>query len=393
MPGPLSGLKILDFSVLLPGPFATQMMADMGAQVLRIESPTRSDMMREISPRAGSSSAAHATVNRNKRSLTLDLKKPESLPLVHQLLEEYDIVVEQFRPGVMDRLGLGYEAMAKVNPRVIYCSITGYGQTGPLSLRGGHDINYLSLSGLASFSGRKDTGPVLSGTQIADVAGGSLHAAMAIMAAVIQRQSTDQGQHIDISMSDAALSLTTMFGAGALASGEAPGLSTEFLNGGTFYDYYRTADGRYLSVGGLEPQFFTAFFQAIGKPEWSARMADQSQEGQAALKADIQSVLEQQSFAHWTEVFAAIDACVEPVLDLNEVSQSPHFNERGMFVDVPLGNGQTIRQIGCPVKFSKAPARYDFAGAALGQHSEEVLKELGLSDERINALREQGVIL
>ncbi|MFA7555690.1 MAG: CaiB/BaiF CoA-transferase family protein [Spongiibacteraceae bacterium] len=393
MAGPLEGLKVLDFSVLLPGPFGTQILADLGAEVLRVEAPGRGDMMRDLEPKAGTSSAAHASINRNKRSLTLDLKKPAALDIVHQLVADYDIVVEQFRPGVMTRLGLGYDALAKINPRLIYCSITGYGQTGRYKDRAGHDINYLALSGLASFSGRQDTGPVLSGTQIADVAGGSLHGVMGIMAAVIERYRTGKGQHVDVSMSDAALSLTAICGAEALASGVAPGFGSEMLNGGSFYDYYQTADGRYLSIGSLEPKFFTALFAVLGKPEWSQRMADQSVEAQQALKSDLQQLIGQKDFQHWSDTFAGLDACVEPVLDMNEVSESAHFNDRNMFVDVPCNTGETLRQIASPVKFSNSEARYDFAGVALGYHTDEVLTECGLSSEAITDLRNDGVIL
>jgi crotonobetainyl-CoA:carnitine CoA-transferase CaiB-like acyl-CoA transferase len=391
MTAPLEGLKILDFSVLLPGPYATQMLADMGADVLRIESPTRTDMMRIVEPQVGGISAAHGTVNRNKRSLTLDLKQPEAVAIVRQLVAEYDIIVEQFRPGVMSRLGLGYEAMAEINPALIYCSITGYGQTGPLKDRAGHDINYLSLAGLASFSGRESSGPVLSGTQIADVAGGSHHAVMGILAAVIQRQASGEGQHIDISMSDAALALTTMHGSSYLGGGHLPGLETEMLNGGTFYDYYRTADHRYISVGSLEPQFFTAFFEAIGQPEWRKRATDPDHDAQMNLKKDIQAIIGQKPFAEWKALFAGLDACVEPVLTLEEVREHPHFRDRGMFVKVPAPGGEELLQIGNPIKFSGADSRYDFAGATLGAHNDEVLDEMGFKRAEIEDLKNKGV--
>ena len=202
---PLKGIKILDFSTLLPGPYATQLLADMGAEVLRIESPTRPDLVKFMPPMLGKGkgkvSAVHACLNRNKQCMAIDLKSAEAEEIVHKLVKEYDIVIEQFRPGVMKRLGLDYESLKKAQPKLIYCSITGYGQTGPLKNKAGHDINYLALSGLASYSGRKETGPVLSGTQIADIAGGSHHAVMAIQAAIIQRSVNETGQYLDVSMS------------------------------------------------------------------------------------------------------------------------------------------------------------------------------------------------
>lgn len=193
MLGPLASLKVLDFSTLLPGPFASLLLADMGAEVLRIESPTRMDLLRVLPPHDQGVSASHAYLNRNKRSLALDLKQPEALEVIKQLLQDHDIVLEQFRPGVMDRLGLGYEDLKAINPKLIYVSITGYGQTGPYKDRAGHDINYLALAGLSSYTGRADSGPVPLGMQVADVAGGSLHGVIGLLAAVIARQQTGQG--------------------------------------------------------------------------------------------------------------------------------------------------------------------------------------------------------
>ena len=386
--GPLTGLKVLDFSTLLPGPYATQMLADMGAEVLRVEAPGRYDMMRDVEPKINGASYAHGSVNRNKRSLALDLKHPEAGNIIRKLLADYDIVVEQFRPGVMKRLGLDYDSLAATNPRLIYCSITGYGQTGPLKDRAGHDINYLSLAGLASFSGRKETGPVLSGTQIADVGGGSHHAVMGILAAVIQRHTSGKGQYIDISMSDAALAMTTMFGASYLGGGAVPELSSEMLNGGWFYDYYRTADNRYLSVGSLEPQFSKAFFEAIGKPEWQPRTANPDYDNQMSLKADIQSVLLQKTLAEWIPVFAAIDACVEPVLNMAEATELDHFQARDMVVTTNAPDGTEIKQLGCPIKFSASSLSIKSIGARLGEHSREVLAQYGYTESDINALIE-----
>ncbi|MFT7111188.1 MAG: alpha-methylacyl-CoA racemase, partial [Psychrobacter glaciei] len=217
MDQPLSSLKVLDFSTLLPGPYATLMMADMGAQVLRIESPTRPDLVRALPPMDISGhSAAHSYLNRNKKAMALDLKNPEALGIIHALIAEYDVVVEQFRPGVMARLGLDYPSLKKINPKLIYCSITGYGQTGPLKDRAGHDINYLALSGIADYSRRKNQKPVPQAVQIADIAGGSHHAVMGVLAAVIQRSQTGEGQHLDISMTDCAFSLNAMFASGML---------------------------------------------------------------------------------------------------------------------------------------------------------------------------------
>jgi crotonobetainyl-CoA:carnitine CoA-transferase CaiB-like acyl-CoA transferase len=396
---PLSGLKILDFTTLLPGPYATQILADMGADVLRIEAPKRIDLTRFMPPMledAPDRSAAHASINRNKRAIAIDLKQPQAKEIIARLLADYDIVIEQFRPGVMARLGLDYESLKAIKPNLIYCSITGYGQTGAFKDRAGHDINYLALSGLASYSGKQKTGPTLSGTQIADVAGGSHHAVMGILAAVIQRSTNGEGQHIDISMTDASLALTTMFGAAALVSGEDPGLGTEILNGGIFYDYYQTSDERYFSVGSLEPQFAQAFFAALGHEEWLARTMEQDETQQQLLKRDIQTVFASRSFAEWTDVFASLDCCVEPVLTLSETQSLPHFQERALFAQVPISEGNDVKkvtQVASPIKFSNSEPVYRHIGAGLGEHTQEVLLNYDYCEEEIAAMREGESIL
>ncbi|KUJ83685.1 CoA transferase [Microbulbifer flavimaris] len=392
--GPLAGLKVLDFSTLLPGPYATLLLADMGADVLRIESPQRPDMLRALPPYFGEGkdqvSAAHAGINRNKRSLALNLKDHRAGDIVRRLLAEYDIVIEQFRPGVMEKLGLSYETLRQTREDLIYCSITGYGQSGPMTQRAGHDINYLALSGLASYSGRADSGPSLSGTQVADIAGGSHHAVMAILAAVYRRQNSGKGSHIDISMTDCAFALNAISGTNALAGGDLPGLEHELLNGGSYYDYYRTADGRYLSVGSLEPQFATRFFEGIGEPQWVERlMAD---EPPGILKADIAGVIANRPLEQWVQVFADIDACVEPVLDFQEASDSALVRERKMICHTDLGHGETVEQINTPFCFDGHKPDYHAPGAPLGQHSRDVLLGLGLEDTEIDSLLADQVI-
>jgi alpha-methylacyl-CoA racemase len=388
---PLEGVRVLDFSTLLPGPYATQLLADMGAEVLRVEAPNRPDLLKLMPPMVGEGkskvSAAHATINRNKQSIAIDLKNPQAKSIIEKLVPEYDVVVEQFRPGVMARLGLNFEALSAVNQKIIYCSITGYGQTGPYKDRAGHDINYLALSGLASYSGRKETGPVLSATQIADIAGGSHHAVMSILAALYARQNTDKGAYLDISMADAALSLNTMFAAGALASGKDPALGTEMLNGGLFYDYYATADSKYLSVGSLEPNFAMALLQALGLTDWLSKIADQRPETQDQLRAAIAGKILEHDQAHWIEVFGKLDACVEPVISVNDAVQHPHYQARNMFIDAVLDNGERVKQIASALPFEK---RATLAGARLGAHTNEVLSSIGFSDEQIEALKQSG---
>lgn len=392
MNGPLASLKVLDFSTLLPGPFASLLLADMGARVLRVESPTRMDLVRVLPPHDDGVSASHAYLNRNKRSIALDLKRPEAVEVVKQLVREYDIVLEQFRPGVMDKLGVGYEALKAINPKLIYVSITGYGQTGPYRDRAGHDINYLALAGVASYTGRRDTGPLPLGVQLADIAGGSLHGVMGLLAAVIHRQQTGEGQQVDISMTDCAFSLNGMAGAGYLACGVEPGMEAQALNGGSFYDYYRTRDGRWFSVGSLEPQFMQQFCAAIGRPELAARGLSPKAEDQRLLKREIAIEFEKRDFADWRERFAAVDACVEPMLPLSEAVEHPQIQARGLVTEVPRGDGRSQRQMACPIRFSAGLPAPKHIGVAAGAHSAEVLAELGYSDEQVAALKAAGAV-
>lgn len=393
MLGPLASLKILDFSTLLPGPFASLLLADMGAEVLRIESPTRMDLLRVLPPHDQGVSASHAYLNRNKRSLALDLKQPEALEVIKQLLQDHDIVLEQFRPGVMERLGLGYEALKTINPRLIYVSITGYGQTGPYKDRAGHDINYLALAGLASHTGRADSGPLPLGMQVADVAGGSLHGVIGLLAAVIARQQTGQGQHIDVSMTDCVFSLNAMAGAGYLACGEEPGRENQMLNGGSFYDYYRTRDGRWLSVGSLEPPFMKQLCTALGVEDLAALGLSPKPAQQKALKDALKIEFEKHDYAELCALFAELDACVEPVLSLSEAVRHPQLQARQLVAQVPRADGTTQAQMACPLKFSEGLPEPRHIGAALGAHTDEVLGELGFSVQRIEELRRAKVVV
>ena len=267
--GALEGLKILDFSTLLPGPFATTMLADLGAEVLKISGPGKPDIVLDYPPfvEGTTVSANQAWLGRNKKTMLLNLKKPEAIGIVKRLIMEYDIVMEQFRPGVMEKLGLGYETLAEINPRLIYCSLTGYGQTGPLNHRAGHDINYLARSGNMAQAGRTETGPVLTNMQVADVAVGSMNSVIGILSAVQYRNRTGRGQRVDIAMLDGLIPFNGMDGTAFLAAGKVPKREGERLNGGCMYDFYETKDGQYLSVGALEPKFWAEFCRCIGRED------------------------------------------------------------------------------------------------------------------------------
>ena len=365
----LKGLKILDFSTLLPGPFATLYLADLGAEVVHIESPTRPDLLRLMPPFANGQATSQSYLNRNKQSVALDLKDPANIELVKSRIADYDIVIEQFRPGVMQRLGLDYQTLSEINPKLIYCSITGYGQTGTYKDKAGHDINYLALSGIAGHSGRIENGPPALGFQVADVAGGSMHAVIAILAAVIERQQSGKGQYIDISMTDCVVTMNNLAASASLAGNQHQRPESGYLNGGTFYDYYETQDGRYLSIGSLEPQFMQGLAQALELPILLEKGASYAAEDHAAVKQAIQNKIKTKSLSEWQTLFAALDVCVEPVLKLEEALHSDLAQQRGWVVQVPLKSNsqQTEAQLACPIKFSRSTIRYEFVGQQLGE--------------------------
>lgn len=369
MTSALKGLKVLDFSTLLPGPFATLYLADLGAEVIHIESPTRPDLVRLFPPYANGQATSHSYLNRNKQSVTLDLKDPASIAQVKEKISEYDIVVEQFRPGVMQRLGLDYQTLSEINPRLIYCSITGYGQSGTYKDKAGHDINYIALSGIAGHCGRQDSGPPPMGIQIADVAGGSLHAVIGILAAVVERQNSGLGQYIDISMTDCVVGLNNMAAAASLAGGQHQQRELEQLNGGTFYDYYATADDRYLSIGSLEPQFMTGLATALELPILLEKGTSFDPEDRQMVKQAIREKIKTQTLATWNDLFSQLDVCVEPVLSLDEALNSKISKERGWVINVPLkaNADQTEPQLACPIKFSRSQMRYQYTGQQLGE--------------------------
>ncbi len=386
----LSDVKILDLSTLLPGPYASMMLADLGAKVLRVESPTRVDLVREMSPQVGASSAAHQYLNRSKESIALDLKQPDAIEIIKALVEEYDVVLEQFRPGVMDRLGIGYEALKVINPKIIYCAITGYGQTGPYKDRAGHDLNYLAIAGISSYSKRKAQSPIPQGIQIADVAGGSLHGVIGILTALHHRQRTGEGQMIDISMTDCAFALNAMSGAGTLAGNDVPAAESQLLNGGSFYDYYQTSDGRYLSVGSLEPKFFSGLCQLLNL-EHLLPLANNSS-AQQKIKDSFTHAFKQKTYQQWQAIFIKLDLCVEPVLNLKEASEHPQIVARELIVDVPHPQTGVQKQLGCPIKFSSYQTEYQQAGGEIGADGREILSQLGFSNSRIMALDKNGVV-
>lgn len=388
----LNKLKILDFTRLLPGPYATMILADLGAEVLRIESPYHPDILQTSPPFDGDQSAAHQTINRSKKSITLDLKSEEGTEIIYKLVKEYDIVIEQFRPGVLEKLGLGYEKLKKINSKLIYCSITGYGQSGPYRNRAGHDNNYLSLTGVLSYSTRKNERPVPMGVQIADQVGGSLHAIIGILSAVIHREQTGEGQWIDISMTDCTFALQSLMGSGWLTQKINPKPEEHLLNGGVFYDYYETADGRFFSVGSLEPSFRKQLCEALGIMQFLPYSFSEDKEELDLFKNEIKNAFSKKTFNELMGIFSQFDACVEPVLTFEEACKHPQVKERGLLVNVHRNDGTNQLQIGSPFKSSVFKPTYQHVGVRPGTNTREVLLNLGYDDQTINQFIEKGVI-
>lgn len=396
MTAPLSTLKILDFSTLLPGPYATMMLADLGADIIRIEAPNRPDLVRLLPPFSpDGQSAQHSLLNRAKRSLGLNLKTAAAPEIIKRLITQqgFDIIVEQFRPGVMDRLGVGYEQLKEVCPSLIFCSLTGYGQTGPYKDRAGHDLNYLALSGLLSYYGRKSTPtpPPPLPMQVADIGAGSLHLVIGLLAAVIRRMTTGEGGQVDIAMHDGVLAWNAIGAAKWLVDGKNPEPEGEILNGGSFYDIYETKDGRFLSVGPLEPKFWHGFCQAIGREELFEPGTNFDATNQQTFKNDIQQAILSKTLAEWQAIFAQLDVCVEPVLTTEEALAHPQTQARDMIVELPMRD-TTQQQIGSPIKLSNHVPDYKFSGSTLGKHSFEILADSGYTKQEIEALINRHVV-
>jgi crotonobetainyl-CoA:carnitine CoA-transferase CaiB-like acyl-CoA transferase len=292
----------------------------------------------------------------------------------------------------MDRLGLSYKSLSQLNSKLIYCSITGYGQTGPLKQKAGHDINYLSLSGVSSYSGTTSEGPTLSGIQIADLAGGSMHAVTGILAAIIERQSRNIGQHIDISMLDASFALNSIHAADYLVNDNEASFQSNNLNGGGFYNYYKTKEGKYFSVGSIEPKFFKELCEAMGRMDLY-NLDYLTPEAQDKIHQGLTSAFGSKTFEECVTLFANIDACVEPVLSLSEAIESQQLQNRQMVVNVPKGAKETERQAGSPLKFSNSTPIYKHTAPTRGQNTRSVLKEIGYDDGLIKDLMEQKTVL
>lgn len=390
--GPLTGLRVLDLTRLLPGGYATCLLADLGADVVKVEEPGRGDYIRWMPPMAGDVSANHVALNRNKRSMTLNLKSAEGRAVFEALVPSFDVVVESFRPGVMDRLGVGWNALSRLHRRLVYCAITGYGQDGPRSGAAGHDVDYAAYAGILSITGEADGRPVIPGVQMGDLAGGGMSAVIAILAALRKRDATGEGDFCDVSMTDGLVSWLSIHAASYFTTGEVPRAGEMHLSGAyPCYRIYPAADG-WLAVGALEPQFWSALCESIGR----ADLADDGfavGERRNEVIAELEDLFGTRTRAEWMEHFGDADVCVAPVNDLAEAFADEQTLHRGMVVDGRLGDGAPWRHVGVPVKLAGAPGDVTrLPPPGLGQHTDEILAAAGIERERVAELRASGAV-
>ena len=392
---PLSDIRVLDLSRLLPGGFCSLMLADFGAEVLKVEDTGMGDYIRWSPPYYegaddSAKSALYLALNRGKRSIRLNLKEARGREVLLKLAKEYDVLLESFRPGVLDRLGVGYERLREENPGLVYCAITGYGQDGPLRDRSGHDMNYLGLIGLLGLTGEKDGPPIMSGGQIADLGGGALMAAFGIMAALHERERSGKGQLVDVSMADGSLSWLALVAARYLADGVVPKRGEPELTGGLLcYRPYACKDG-WVTLGALEPKFWQAWCRGVGREDL---IEHQFEAPGSEAHAEVERIFLERTRDEWREFATHNDCCLEPVLDLDEALDSELVRARGMVVELAQpGATRAVRQLGVPVKLSRTPGAAQKPGPALGEHTDEVLRSLGYNSDDIEALKKDGVV-
>ena len=405
---PLQGIRVLDLSRLLPGGFCSLLLADFGADVLKVEDTGMGDYIRWSPPYVegvddSAKSALFLSLNRNKRSIRLDLKHELGREALLRLVGEHDVVLESFRPGVLDRLGVGYERMREVNPGIVYCAISGYGQTGPRRDASGHDMNYLGLVGLLGLTGESGGEPVQAAGQIADLGGGALMAAFGIMAALHERDGapargdrparpgSGEGQIVDVSMADGALSWLAMVAGAYFADGVVPQRGDLPLAGSLIcYRPYECADG-WVTLGALEPKFWQAWCRGVGREDL---IGSQFERPGSDAHAEVQAIFRERLRAEWEAFAREHDCCLEPVLDLNEALDSELLRAREMVVEIDQpGAAQPVRQLGIPVKLDRTPGDHArLPGPALGEHTTQALSEAGYTDEQIAELFECGAV-
>ena len=394
MTPPLQGLKVLDLTRLLPGGYATLLLADLGADVLKLEEPGRGDYVRWTPPMVGDFSAAHVALNRNKRSMTLNLKTDAGRALFLKLVPEFDVLIESFRPGVLARLGVGYDRLKELHPALIYCAITGYGQDGPRSQAAGHDTNYIGYAGVLGITGIEGDRPVLPGVQVGDLGGGGMAAVIAILTALNARHRTGVGDFCDISMMDGAFSWLTLHAGAYAATKEAPERERMPLSGlFPCYRVYPAKDG-WLAVGALEPQFWSAVCATIDRPD----LVDDGYaagERRSEVIAELESLFSDKTRAEWMEQFERLDACVGPVNNFEEAFADEQLRHRKMVVEEDSEALGRWAHVGNPIKLRSTDGEEKLVRLApprLGEHTSEVLRSLGMDEAEEGRMRSEGAV-
>lgn len=387
---PLDNVRVLDLTRLLPGAVATMMLGDFGADVIKIEEPGVGEPMRAMPPYVAGEGAYFLATHRNKRSLALNLKHAAGRTAFLRLAESADVLVEGFRPGVMRRLGIDYETLRAINPRLIYCSITGYGQDGPYAKRAGHDVNYVAIAGLLGLNAAPGGAPVIPSVQIADLAGGSLQAVIGVLLALAARERTGRGQFVDVAMTDGALALMVVQLMTLMTTGRAPQPSAESLTGrNACYHIYETRDSRHVALGAIEPKFWAAACRALGCEDLiPLQFADAARQRECIER--LQEIFRRRTAAEWLEVFAATDACLELVATPDEVLHHPQVVHRGLMAEMSHPTAGAIKQIAPTVRLSETPGEMRLAPPRTGEHTREVLGEVGYTDEEIERMVNDG---
>jgi len=390
MAAALEGILVLDFTRLLPGPFATQLLCDLGADVIKVEDPSVGDYMRAVPPTVQGVPYPFAMVNRGKRSIAVDLKTPEGQEIVHRLAARADILVEQFRPAVMARLGADYATLSRINPRLLYCAFSGYGQTGPAKDRPGHDLNFEALAGILGVTGDRDRRPVIPGVPMADLASG-FNAALAILAALRVRDRTGRGAFVDVSIFDTAIALMVLNLAHYLGTGEMPAPGETIVSGQwPFYNIYETKDGRWISVAAVEPKFWERLVEVLGLPELAAEQFTDVQGRQRGI-AMLQQRFLTKTLEEWEDLVGKDLPCAR-LATLAEVVADPQLRARDMLVDVDLGPAGRRKVVGHPAHHEGVRKDRPSSVPAKGEHTDEILRSLGYSARKIAELRGQGIV-
>ena len=398
----LEGIKVLDFCRNAPGMFCTMVLGDLGADVLMVERPMTGDraeyerVVRGITnPEEERRHASYNALQRNKRSLALNLKEPEAQEIFYALAQDADVVVEGFRPGVMERLGVGYQRVKEINPRIVYCSVSGYGQDGPYAGLAGHDINYISFAGALNMIGAsEEEKPAIPLNLLADYAGGGLCGAVAVLAALLARNSTGRGQYLDIAMTEGVMYMMAAVVSGFFSEGRSPKRGASRLNGGaTYYNVYETQDGKFLTIAANEPWFWVNLCRALGREDLVPCQEAQGQQRQEILEF-LEDTFKTRTRDEWFELLKDQNISVGKVYSMEEALSDPHVAHRGMVVEVEapdLPEGK-VSQVGIPIHLSDTPGRVRHVGSVTGQHTEEVLRGLGYSGEQVNDLIARAVV-